>query len=393
MSSSLTDNELKFNQLFLAMVHDQSIWASSMGMKSFLRHARPLITPDLFPKALARVTKSVCADLTTAKLQSFIVAMSVAIIGGGPCVFGRIESYDFTWTLEMTRVIASRCRRDVCSHHACVESQFHGMSHIIHNTPLGISEIDSISMGWGCGGSGLLVAWLYNNAQHDLKLLSDNASLLERLLHVPMIYAHTFTTEDVSVLALNVSEASLHAILSSSSSSSSSEYLDTFVMHTLLAHNTTTGLYHKPKQLQGTEGDDTICMLSYLSIIKTAWSALLNAVDFNRPRRWALFRTKLYEIGNRSCSIFGHAMEHDNGNDVSIAHSSVCRLPAIECFKLFEHAEINSAIRAAQIVEEIVGCTPLPDALARLVATYEVDSSLRHTLRTIETGNSVAVMF
>jgi len=58
-----------------------------------------------------------------------------------------------------------------------------------------------------------------------------------------------------------------------------------------------------------------------------------------------------------------------------------------------EKSESAVAGRAVCVVDAILEGTPLPHSLARLTASYEVNTSLRHTIRTIEAGRSVAEMF
>ena len=336
--------------------------------------------------SVACVIKAVCADLDGNSLSDFGIAITLCIIGS-PCVFGSIESYGLTWTLDSTHRIIEESRMLVCSHNACIEKQFCGISHVMCNT---ICEDISLIRSDSC----LLSKWLRDTVQHryDLKLSSDDSATLERLLHVPMLLTHTPTSEEMSLMAINVSEAALHTIHPPSCVSSM------FVAQVILAHTTTVKLYHAPKQYRLRWSSDSepeaeaVCMLAYLAHVKPAWCALLNAVNLDSPQCWAYFRAQLDTAASAFCPVC-LILLYDDDDYVDGVRADICRLPAMECFRRLEQDEVNCASRAKCIVDEIIGWTPFPREIARLAASYEVDSMLLYTIRTIETGSSVARMF
>jgi len=139
-------------------------------------------------------------------------------------------------------------------------------------------------------------------------------------------------------------------------------------------------------------------MLSFLAHVKPAWCALLNVmINIITPQHWTLFRAKLVDTCNSFCYVCENISLNNNNNNnntgVLTEHVQACGLPALECFRLMEQAEINVASRAVSVVDIVYACTSLPCVLSRLSASYELDSSLCYTARTIEAGYSISRMF
>ena len=363
MSSVGLFDEAKFAQSLLALARgDTRVTSGHLFWR--LDDAYNQCAESVFTAMLARVVKTICAELVTAKLNQalcdFVIAITVCVLGS-PCVFQSLTSYDLPWTLEMAREILVQSQlMQPCRHSQCVEPRFLGISCMLGYAKYGVDEVP-----WS-GASCPLSKWIQNKALHSsaLKLLSNDAATLERLLHVPMLYGRIRNAEDFSLMALNVSETSLRTILPTYA-------LETFIAQVILAHNTTIRLYIGSKI-------ETATMLKSMVDIKPAWSALLNVIDIDTPQRWISFCTKLDSLCYLPCS---HCLDNDTTGGFN------CHSFAVKRFQLFEQEEANAVTRAAHIVQVITESTLVPHAIARLIASYEVDSRLSYTVRTIERGH------
>jgi len=203
------------------------------------------------------------------------------------------------------------------------------------------------------------------------------------------VCAHPPDAEQTSLVALNISEPSLRTFLNPLSSVSSSETMDKFAAQVVLAHTTTFRLYPSLKRTSTDVEYDEVAMQSYLKTVRPAWCALMNTINVDSPQRWRLFLAILVDICQSRCPTCIDIQTRYWGlSSLSVCNARTCRLPALECFRRLEQTEADAADRGKQVVGAVEAWTQWPFVLACLLASYEVDSSLRYTVLTIEKGYS-----